>query len=278
MCRVLCIPQRLGKQWSLVYVLLRLQSWISCELPSTKREQTKITQRHCYLFTNYFIYAATIIIMSNDFWAIGCSGLNQGKVVLHSLLFPTTRLAVRHKLGLIWKNILPAVCLLDDWIKFYSSRLTEMRRIYVAGRGELFQTRSSVQLSGIKVRKTLERKVSIITTRRDSGLGLLCVAQAQDLEVEATHVMSAALTFHLNSFARWLTVEQRRILLWALVRTDDDIIPTRLSGKGLRSRMCKLNSFLSKWQNKFSFKKWIGSFRPPLNDAKYLHCNIIRSN
>lgn len=62
--------------------------------------------------------------------------------------------------------------------------------------------RSSVQLSRIKVRKTLERKVWIITARRDSGLGLLSVAQAQDPEVEATRITSAALTFHLNSFAR----------------------------------------------------------------------------
>lgn len=61
--------------------------------------------------------------------------------------------------------------------------------------------RSSVQLSPIKVRKTLERKVRIITVRRDSGLGLLSVAQTQDPGVEATRVMSAALTFHLNSFA-----------------------------------------------------------------------------
>lgn len=73
-----------------------------------------------------------------------------------------------------------------------------------AEKGSFFSDsiRSSVQLSWIKVRKTLERKVRIITARRDSGLGLLSVAQAQDPEVEATRVMSAALTFHLNSFAR----------------------------------------------------------------------------
>lgn len=109
-----------------------------------------------------------------------------------------------------------------------------MRCIYVAGReGALFSDsiRSSVQLSRIKVRKTLERKVWIITARRDSGLGLLSVAQAQDPEVEATRITSAALTFHLNSFARWLTGEQRqRIFLCSLVRTHCDIIPTRLSG------------------------------------------------
>lgn len=38
-----------------------------------------MTQRHCYMFTNCFIYAATIIIMSNDFWAFGSSGWTKAK-------------------------------------------------------------------------------------------------------------------------------------------------------------------------------------------------------
>lgn len=56
-------------------------------------------------------------------------------------------------------------------------------------------------------------------------LGLLFVAQAQDPEVEARRIMSAALTFHRGTKATYL--------LCALVRTACDIIPTRPSGKGL---------------------------------------------
>lgn len=166
------------------------------------------------------------------------------------------------------------MCSLDDWNKklalwaFYSpkfiTRLAEMRCIYVAGReGALFSDsiRSSVQLSRIKVRKTLERKVWIITARRDSGLGLLSVAQAQDPEVEATRITSAALTFHLNSFARWLTGEQRQRIFYVL-----PYAPTAtLSPLGCRvTHVRTLTEWTLKWQNtvNLDLKTWIGLFRP----------------
>lgn len=93
------------------------------------------------------------------------------------------------------------------------------------------------------------------------------------------------------SFELICSVTHRRTkaacFLWALVRTDYDIIPTRLSGKGLRSRMCKLNTFLLKWQNKSGLET-VNRILPAaagrvaarerFNDGRFLPRNIIRSN
>lgn len=133
--------------------------------------------------------------------------------------------------------------------------------------------RSSVQLSRIKVRKTLERKVWIITARRDSGLGLLSVAQAQDPEVEATRIMSAALTFHLNSFARWLTGEQRqRIFMFSRTHPLRHYPHSAVRQRAAVTHARTSTEWTLKWQNtvNLDLKPWIGSFRPAARRVRSL--------